>query len=447
MCGGLLKFLLFFVLLYGAWKGGIAALERLHVNTNSARQYLTYPVNTSAKDEQTSMAFGRSGMAGRERTAFGWYVLVEDIGLVRPVELSDGNDIERSEPDGQVSIEGDHHLIHDLRICRDILDGILESTNGTFLPVYARGDLRFCQSTLEKYAEQNADDSYHPLRTKRSIVADREEFPPETPFDTRKETARTMHQKAARLCEETICSAPDLERTCSSNSLRLKKGVKAMCSMCYPYKDYVLIRAHCRRRRYHEARAFYVLCAVMISAMTAAMALVCIRDVRRKARNSQPDLIDKSPPRQSRAPRPHKRIGGVRGNTWLSKVPFLKRRQNIEKRPDMGQNEVNSSTKDSTLQQKWEGLGIFSKGGRKRVQDVFDLESLSTKNTQSTVKDVIERVPVLPRARRTSSRFPLTEIDSGPSLRNFYGENLPPNDHFATIHTTRPSEKGATEDV
>ncbi|GAD95106.1 hypothetical protein PMAA_043250 [Paecilomyces variotii No. 5] len=439
--------LLFFVLLYGAWKGGIAALERLHVNTNSARQYLTYPTNNSAKDEQMSMAYGRSSMVGGEHTAFGWYVLPEDIEQVHPAELSEANNTERLEEGVMASIEGHQCLIHDLRICRDILDGILERTNGTFLPVHARGDLRFCQGTFKKYAAQEADDIYRPSRMRRSVAADREAFPPETPFDTRKETARTKLQKATRLCEETICSAPDIETTCSSNSLGLKKGVKAMCSMCYPYKDYVLIRAHCRRRQYHEARAFYVLCAVMIAAMTAAVALVCIRDVRRKAKNSQLDSIDKSPPRQSRGPRPHKRIGGFRGNIWLLRVPFLKRRQNMGKRPHRSQNDMNSSTKDSTLQQKWERLGIFSKGGRKRVQDVFDLESLSTKDTQSTVTQVIERVPVLPRARRTSSRFPLTEIDSGPSLRSFYGENLPPNDHFATIHTTRPSEKGATEDV
>ncbi|KAJ9213919.1 hypothetical protein DTO166G4_4530 [Paecilomyces variotii] len=452
MCGGLLKFLLFFVLLYGVWKGGVAALERFHVSTNSARQYLTNPIDSNGKDEPVSVTYSVSSVTGRQRTALGWYVLPEDIEEVSSVAASDAN-IERPEEDGRTSIDGYHYLMHDLRICRDILDGVLKSANGTFLHAHVKSDLLFCKSALEKYTEQEANGNFQSSRRRMSLAADREAFPPETPFDSRKDTARTKFQKATRLCEDTICSVPDLYGTCASNRLRLKKGAKAVCSMCYPYKDYALIRAHCRRRRYQEARAFYVLCAVMIAAMTAAVALVCIRDVRRKSKDRRPDTerrINKSPTRQRSVSRPSKRIGGISGNQWLSRVPFLKKRHNMEKKPDATNSDINSSTKNSTLQQKWDRLGIFSRGTRKRVQDVFDLEALSTKNTQSTVTDVTEKVPVLPRARRMSSRFPLTEIDSGPSLTDFYGENLlPPNDPFATIHTTRPSEKGlaGTEDV
>lgn len=452
MCfkGGLLKYLVGFVLLYGLWKAGIAVLQRLPIDTAIIRQYLTHPFDSNGKDESLSAAYSVSNMADREHIALGWYVLPTEFALQgSKTETNDANIEERLE---ETAESWPSSLVKDLEMCRDVLDDVLERTNKTLILQNIKEDLIFCQDSIRRYTEREIGSTYQLPQKRAARAADRESFPPETPFDPRKDTARAMFQKAPHACEETICSVPDLERICTLSSLRLKKNANTVCRMCYPYKDYSLIHAHCRRKRHQEARAFYVLCAVMIAAITVTLVLVCIRDVGRRSReNDRLDTdrrIKKSPIRQRSVSRPSKQVGAISRTSWLSRVPFLRvKRTSTEKSPDITLSDTESSTaKDSIPQQKWDRLGLFSKGARKRVQEVFDLESLkSTKNTQSTITDTTERVPVLPRARRMSVRFPLTEIDSGPSLREFYGENLqPPKDHFATIHTTRPSECGQT---
>lgn len=192
-------------------------------------------------------------------------------------------------------------------------------------------------------------------------------------------------------CEENFCNVYDLQRMCDPNSrIRRKAKYKSTCDYCYPQRNNAFIKHHCERRIEKEMRAFYGICALLAVSIVVAVILYVlhrtgrllrincrlIRGMRRSKFSSNPVTSNKF----SSAVFSDSRIGSTRRSedTTISNQDY------------------DDSTTFSEFQRKFSQLGTSSRGYRKRIQDVFDIESLEPRNANN--EDLKDRVFVLPRA-------------------------------------------------
>lgn len=210
-------------------------------------------------------------------------------------------------------------------------------------------------------------------------------------------------------CEESFCNGYDLERRCDPNSRsRRKPRLKNTCEFCYPQRNDDFIKRHCERRIKKEMRAFYGICALLAVSIVVAVILYVLHRTGRLLRiNCR--LIRGM--RRSRFP-----SNPVTSNRFSSAV-FSDNRIGSTRRSEdstITNPDYDDSTTFSEFQRKFYQLGT-TKGYRKRIQDVFDIESLEPRNFED--EDLKDRVFVLPRAPNATVRR-----KSADSLRRVRGE-------------------------
>ncbi|KAL1962833.1 hypothetical protein VTN77DRAFT_9108 [Rasamsonia byssochlamydoides] len=231
------------------------------------------------------------------------------------------------------------------------------------------------------------------------------------------------------LCEEAVCRIRDLERKCELTD-RASKDARKACQMCYPRKDTKLVNAHCTARRRQEVRAFYFVCIFFIVASLGAGIAIFLRNRNRRRRSRRSIINHKQKSKDAAAlPSESDRSG------LSTQVPWLGNRRHDgqaeeHRNPWDDANSNSIEKKNWTVQQRWQQkLGLFSRSGpRKRIQDLFDLESLkSPRKDAGHPKEVgAERIPVLPRAPNASLR--LSRINSKGCLRQHYSSRENVND-------------------
>lgn len=203
-------------------------------------------------------------------------------------------------------------------------------------------------------------------------------------------------------CEVSFCNGYDLEKGCDPNSRsRRKARLKYTCEFCYPQRNNASIKRHCERRIIKEMRAFYGICILLaISIVVAAILYVLHRTGRLLRINCR--LIRGM--RRSRFP-----INPVTSNRFSSAV-FSDNRMGSTRRSEdttiVNPGDYDDSTAFSEFQRKFSQLGT-TRGYRKRIQDVFDIESLEPRNVKD--EDLKDRVFVLPRAPNATVRRKSTD--------------------------------------
>lgn len=209
-------------------------------------------------------------------------------------------------------------------------------------------------------------------------------------------------------CEESFCNGYDLQKICDPNSrIRRKAKFKSTCDYCYPQRNNAFIKHHCERRIKKEMRAFYGICALLAVSIVVAVILYVLHRTGRLLRiNCR--LIRGM--RRSRFP-----SNPVTSNKFSSAV-FSDSRMGSTRRSEdttLSNPDYDDSTTFSEFQRKFSQLGTSSRGYRKRIQDVFDIESLETRNLKN--ENLKDRVFVLPRAPNATVRR--KSVDSSRRVR------------------------------
>lgn len=474
----------------------IFCLEIPHDASKTISHYIRNPFEPERHISVADAEAQGSSFQTQVKYPIGWFVLPGTFAALKDASQTNNARVERPKTNASVEVGGFGDVVYGLKMCRHILEKVILEREETIQPQVLKTELFLCHVSIQKFVEIEAELDGGSLSRKRQCLHPREQLQEELkmvclnsgysdlhacpslrdsedlhavqrlevhqqrirrsdvslngPFDPRKEDIKASpdesiyHQQQA--CEDTVCPVLGLERICAPSNKHPNEETKAMCKMCYPKKDNALIRAHCVRRRRQEARVFYVLCALLVAAIATAVFLVLLRNIRKRARERHSIALDKQIKRT-----PVKR-GSASGSSGLAGLNFeivslLRRlfskskRETADEAPhNVFDDTESSSPKIFTLQQRWNGLGLFTKGPRKRLQDVFDLESL--KSTQGTLSDSVERVPVLPRARSNSVHHSLSEINTRPILREQYTDEIRlSNGPFATIHTTQTTQR------
>lgn len=211
-------------------------------------------------------------------------------------------------------------------------------------------------------------------------------------------------------CEESFCNGYDLQNICDPNSrIRRKAIFKSTCDYCYPQRENTFIKSHCERRVKKEMRAFYGICALLTVSIVVAVILYVLHRTGRLLRINC------------------RLIRGMRGNKFSSNPVTSNRFSSavfsdshigstrLSEDTTISNPDYDNSTTFSSFQRKFSQLGTSSRGYRKRIQDVFDIESLEPRNVKDeALKD---GVYVLPRAPNVTVRR-----KSADSLRRVRGE-------------------------
>lgn len=194
-------------------------------------------------------------------------------------------------------------------------------------------------------------------------------------------------------CEESFCGGYDLGKICDPNSrTRRKAKAKNVCEFCHPQRKNASIKNHCEKRIKKEMRAFYGICILLGASIVVAATLYLlhrtgrllrihcrlVRGMRRSRFPSNPVTSNKF----SSAVFSDSRMGSTRGSNNIK-----------TNNPD-----YDDSTTFSMFQRKFNQLGTTSRSYRKRIQDVFDIESLESTH------EMKDKVFVLPRASNASVR-------------------------------------------
>ncbi|PWY77344.1 hypothetical protein BO70DRAFT_397635 [Aspergillus heteromorphus CBS 117.55] len=196
------------------------------------------------------------------------------------------------------------------------------------------------------------------------------------PFSQRPAVQRDLYSLGP-ICEDIVCEGYDWEEICISSAIPADR--QEQCLMCYPQKHMGLVRHYCQERRYTELDVFYKACALLGASVLGATLIYLLREIGRRLRmrcrffqNICPQLSDTTT------------------KTGLSSIYSL------------GSVEMPTAT-STMIQQRFKRFGPFTKESRRRVQDVFDLESFEAYRGEPEV-DNLKRIPVLPRAPNASVR-------------------------------------------
>lgn len=306
-----------------------------------------------------------------------------------------------------------------------------------------RGIVDYLLSTIQRRtvqkAESSAKDDKHNLQGNFTLFSSTRNN--STPFP---ESLKRMVSKKRSLsynlarCEESFCHGYNLEKTCGPNGgTRYKKKPPRICEMCYPQGKNIPIRHHCERRIEREMQAFYAICALLGLSISVAILLYLFRGTGRRLRmRYQLFLMRKNQLSRSPAERSTPSM-----NSSPTPAPGFNTGMDTTRRNHTTTNDTGSSMTFSMFQEKFNQLGAVSKTYRKRIQDVFDIESLGPKQVED--ENLNERVFVLPRAPNASvQRYPTRSLDQAPkdSHDGDYGE-MGEIEQFGTVHRVLPYQQ------
>lgn len=248
---------------------------------------------------------------------------------------------------------------------------------------------------------------------------------------------RSLSYNLAR-CEESFCHGYNLEKTCGPNGrARYRKKPLRICEMCYPQRKDIPIRHHCERRIEREMQAFYAICALLGLSISVAILLYLFRGAGRRLRmRYQLFLMRKNHSSKSPAARTTPSM-----DSSPTPAPGFNTGMDTTRGNHTTTNDTGSSMTFSMFQEKFNQLGAVSRTYRKRIQDVFDIESLGPKQVED--KNLDERVFVLPRAPNASvQRYPTHSSDQEPkdSHGGDYGE-MGETGQFGTVHRVLPHQQ------
>lgn len=270
-----------------------------------------------------------------------------------------------------------------------------------------RGIVDYLMSSIQRRTIQKAANFVHEGKrnlqgklTLASIRDDSARFPRNlNPMFFKK---RSFSYYLAR-CEDSFCEGYHLEKTCGPNT-RVQHKLKPtnICEVCYPKRNDLFIRHHCERRIEREMRAFYGVCILLSVTIVVAIFLYLFRRMGRKLKiryrllwNMRRNQFSKNP--------------GAKGTFSSSSVPAVVPRlfsnthmDRMSGREDGATDNADGSMSFTMFQRKFNQIGAVSRGYRRRIQDVFDIESLEPKRVEE------EKIFVLPRAPNASIRTSAT---------------------------------------
>lgn len=236
-------------------------------------------------------------------------------------------------------------------------------------------------------------------------------------------------------CEESFCSGYDLQKICDPNNrIRRKENFKSTCDYCYPQRENAFIKRHCERRIKKEMRAFYGICALLAVSIVVAVILYVLHRTGRLLRINC---------RLIRGMRRNKFSNNPVTSNRFSSAVFSDSRMGstrLSEDTTISNPDYDDSTTFSSFQRKFSQLGTSSRGYRKRIQDVFDIESLEPRNVKD--ENLKDRVFVLPRAPNAT-----VQRKSADSLRCVRGEPRGPRQlemeevHSDTVRRVFPHDQ------
>lgn len=227
------------------------------------------------------------------------------------------------------------------------------------------------------------------------------------------DTARHRSEKYGReeICEDKVCDAERLDEHC--NAEEIDPSVAQTCKMCYPVRNAQLINAHCQAKWRRERKAFYVISFILIAVTLVSGLILYLRRRYLRAKNPHADELAESginPPGELYYyDGPRSILPSERGSSLAVNCSTESRRREESKEYrnswDEDEGDVIST---SFAQRRLRQLGVLSRTGRKRIHDLFDLETLQSR--RETVKgtqqhsDEKDRVPVMPWAPNATIR-------------------------------------------
>ncbi|KAH8697461.1 hypothetical protein BGW36DRAFT_427422 [Talaromyces proteolyticus] len=208
------------------------------------------------------------------------------------------------------------------------------------------------------------------------------------------------------ICEANVCPAKGLEKTCKSKNLQ--PTATQTCKMCYPTPNAKLITEHCQARWQRERKAFYIVCFVLMGLTLVSGVLLHIRRYCVRKRKLQAE--DETAAKQSGE---IYHYDGASSSISFGPDDSEPESSNAERDVDEENeahdiwDEGDGDIGSATAQRKWKQLGILSKTGRKRIQDLFDLEAMRSRrevggNPQQRHSG--DKIPVMPRAPNATVR-------------------------------------------
>ncbi|PWY73181.1 hypothetical protein BO94DRAFT_539071 [Aspergillus sclerotioniger CBS 115572] len=204
-------------------------------------------------------------------------------------------------------------------------------------------------------------------------------------------------------CEDNICEGNDWEKICVSSHIPTTR--KDQCIMCYPRKHMALVQDYCQQQKYRELDVFYKSCALLGASIIGATLLFLLREIYRRLRMRYQIL--QSICRRSQLPgntttKPG--LSSTRGiDAMASLIPGVPKAWREPRQAPNGtaDNAETPTVTDTVIQQRFRRFGPFARDARRRVQDIFDLESFEGYRNEP---ESGTRIPVLPRAHNASLR-------------------------------------------
>ena len=307
-----------------------------------------------------------------------------------------------------------------------------------------RGIVDYLLSAIQRRTAQKAEspaiDSKHDLQGNLTLFSSVRNS--STPFPERLRRMvfekRSLSNHLAR-CEESFCHGHNLEKTCGPNGrARYKKKPLSICEMCYPQRKNIPIRHHCERRIEREMQAFYAICALLGLSISVAVLLYLFRGTERRLRMRY--QMRKN--RLSKIPAARSMFSSTPSmDSSPTPAPGFNTGMDTTRGNHATTNDTGSSMTFSMFQEKFNQLGAVSRTYHKRIQDVFDIESLGSKQVED--ENLNERVFVLPRAPNASvQRYSTRSSDQVPKdSRDGDHAEMGEIDQFGTVHRVFPHQQ------
>lgn len=208
--------------------------------------------------------------------------------------------------------------------------------------------------------------------------------------------SKTSENGRRTTCENLLCRIKDLHEKCSPSDGKISVAMQTKCKMCHPRVNMDLVTAHCKARWRQEKKIFYAVCMSLIMATIASSLAIYMHKRRRMKQKSL----------------------CASNQSFDGPGPSISLDENIQRDQDkdfdhdrniLGEEDywdgVDVPVRSSTAQQQWKQLGLFSRAGRKRIQDLFDLEAMkSRRDLAQRESQSFNKVPVMPWAPNATVR-------------------------------------------
>ncbi|KAE8375207.1 hypothetical protein BDV26DRAFT_268271 [Aspergillus bertholletiae] len=191
-------------------------------------------------------------------------------------------------------------------------------------------------------------------------------------------------------CQNMYCRRYDLEKVCTSQSMSTAE--KDVCTACYPRKNLELIRDRCKVRRARSDQVLYRACILVGFSAMVAVLLYMVRSYRHSRRSQTSRNLTAET--FSSSTLPMATTTSIAASSY-SGLDMRTKHSHADGTQSFGTNAF-------MTERRPRNLGFFNREPRRRIRDVFDLESLGSIREGSGI--LKERVPVLPRAPNASLR-------------------------------------------